>query len=50
MSATLDLKILLGTVPTLIFGEQVTEAAIVHAWRDMQPASVPGRAIQQAIS
>jgi lipopolysaccharide/colanic/teichoic acid biosynthesis glycosyltransferase len=50
MSATLDLKILLGTVPMLIFGEQVTEAAIVHAWRDMQPASVPGRAIQQEIS
>jgi lipopolysaccharide/colanic/teichoic acid biosynthesis glycosyltransferase len=43
MSASLDLKILLGTVPMLIFGERVTQTAIVHAWQDLQLANVPGR-------
>jgi lipopolysaccharide/colanic/teichoic acid biosynthesis glycosyltransferase len=51
MSLALDVKILLGTVPMVIFGERVTETAIVHARRDMQLAhSVPGRMIQQEIS
>ena len=51
MSLALDVKILLGTVPMLIFGERVTETAIVHARRDMQLAhNVPGRMIQQEIS
>jgi lipopolysaccharide/colanic/teichoic acid biosynthesis glycosyltransferase len=50
MSAALDVEILLGTVPMLLFGEQVTEAAIVHAWRDMRLASVPGRVLQHEIS
>jgi hypothetical protein len=50
MSLALDIKILLGTVPMLIFGERVAETAIVHARRDMQLAhSVPG-IIQQEIS
>ena len=39
MSLTLDLKIMLETVPMLIFGERVTETAIIHARRDMQPAA-----------
>jgi hypothetical protein len=44
VSLTLDLKILLETVPMLIFGERVTEAAITHARREMKFAdSVPGR-------
>jgi lipopolysaccharide/colanic/teichoic acid biosynthesis glycosyltransferase len=36
MSLTLDLKIILNTVPVLIFGEPVTETAIVHAQHEMQ--------------
>jgi hypothetical protein len=43
VSLTLDLKILLGTVPILIFGEWVTEEAITHARREIEFAdSVPG--------
>jgi lipopolysaccharide/colanic/teichoic acid biosynthesis glycosyltransferase len=40
LSLTLDLKIILKTVPILIFGERVTEAAVIHARRDMQLATV----------
>jgi lipopolysaccharide/colanic/teichoic acid biosynthesis glycosyltransferase len=36
MSLALDLKILLGTLPVLIFGGRVTETAIVDAWRAMR--------------
>jgi lipopolysaccharide/colanic/teichoic acid biosynthesis glycosyltransferase len=44
VSLTLDFKILLGTVPILIFGERVTEPAVTHARREMQFADgVPGR-------
>ena len=51
MSLTLDLKIMLATVPMLIFGERVTETAIIHARRDMQPAARnPDGMIQQEIS
>jgi lipopolysaccharide/colanic/teichoic acid biosynthesis glycosyltransferase len=51
MSLALDLKILLGTVPMLIFGERATETAIVHARRDVQlAAGVPGRMRPQEIS
>jgi lipopolysaccharide/colanic/teichoic acid biosynthesis glycosyltransferase len=51
MSLTLDLKILLETVPMLIFGERVTETAIVHARRDMQlAAKIPDGMFQQEIS
>jgi lipopolysaccharide/colanic/teichoic acid biosynthesis glycosyltransferase len=51
MSFTLDLKILLETVPILIFGERVTEAAVVHARRDMQRAAkIPSGMIQQEIT
>ncbi len=51
MSLALDVKILLGTVPMVIFGEGVTETAIVDARRDMQLAhNVPGRMIRQEIS
>ena len=50
MSLALDLKILLGTVPILIFGERVAETAIVHARRDMQLAArFPSGLIQQEI-
>jgi lipopolysaccharide/colanic/teichoic acid biosynthesis glycosyltransferase len=43
VSLTLDLKIILGTVPMLIFGERVTEAAIIHARREIELAdSVTG--------
>jgi hypothetical protein len=50
MSLTLDLKIMLETVPMLIFGERVTESAIIHARRDIQlAASIPGSMIQQEI-
>ena len=46
MSLALDLKILLGTVPVLIFGERIAETAIVHARRDEQLAdSIPGHLI-----
>ena len=48
LSLTLDLKILLKTVPTLIFGERVTEAAVIDARRDMQLATVPGPSIDCA--
>jgi Bacterial sugar transferase len=48
LSLTLDLKILLKTVPILIFGERVTEAAVIHARRDMQLATVPGPSIDCA--
>jgi lipopolysaccharide/colanic/teichoic acid biosynthesis glycosyltransferase len=51
VSLTLDFKILLETVPMLIFGERVTETAITHARCDMQLAdSVPGRLVQHEIS
>jgi lipopolysaccharide/colanic/teichoic acid biosynthesis glycosyltransferase len=51
MSFTLDLRILLETVPMLIFGERVTETAIIHARRDMQPAArIPDGMMQQEIS
>ena len=50
VSLALDLTILLGTVPILIFGERVTETAIIHARREMQPATVPGRMFQQEIN
>jgi Bacterial sugar transferase len=36
VSLTLDIKIILNTVPVLIFGEPVTETAIVHAQQEMQ--------------
>jgi len=49
MSLALDLEIILGTVPMLIFGERVTEAAAGQAWRDAKLASAPNRAIQQEI-
>jgi lipopolysaccharide/colanic/teichoic acid biosynthesis glycosyltransferase len=51
MSLALDFKILLGTVPMVIFGERVAETTIVRARQDVQLAdSVPGRLIQQEIS
>lgn len=49
MSLTLDLKIMLKTVSVLIFGERVTEAAIVRARREMQlAAGVSGDIIKQS--
>jgi lipopolysaccharide/colanic/teichoic acid biosynthesis glycosyltransferase len=50
VSLTLDLKIMLETVPMLIFGEQLTESAVVHARRDMQQgARAVGGMIEQEI-
>jgi lipopolysaccharide/colanic/teichoic acid biosynthesis glycosyltransferase len=34
MSFALDLRILLGTIPMVVFGEQVNQAAILQAWHD----------------
>src|SRR5262249_25248622 len=45
MSLVLDLEIILGTVPMLIFGERITESVIVQSSRP----SAPNRAIQQEI-
>jgi hypothetical protein len=51
VSLTLDIKILLETVPMLIFGERVEETAIIHARRDVQLAArIPDDMIQQEIS
>jgi lipopolysaccharide/colanic/teichoic acid biosynthesis glycosyltransferase len=50
MSLALDLSILLGTVPILIFGERVKETAIVQASQDLQLTGVPDRMIRQEIS
>jgi hypothetical protein len=44
MSLALDLIILLGTVPIVIFGEPLAETNIAHARRDAQLADdIPGR-------
>jgi lipopolysaccharide/colanic/teichoic acid biosynthesis glycosyltransferase len=43
VSLTLDLKIILNTVPVLIFGEPVTETAIVHAQHELQPVKSASR-------
>jgi lipopolysaccharide/colanic/teichoic acid biosynthesis glycosyltransferase len=48
MSLALDLKILLGTAPMLIFGEPVTGTIVTYARRDMQLATVAGRSIDSA--
>jgi lipopolysaccharide/colanic/teichoic acid biosynthesis glycosyltransferase len=49
MSLALDLEIILGTVPMLIFGERGTEYAAGQALRDLKITSAPHRAIQQEI-
>ena len=49
MSLALDVKILLSTVPMLIFGERVTEGAIGEARRDRNLVSGLGRIVQQEI-
>jgi lipopolysaccharide/colanic/teichoic acid biosynthesis glycosyltransferase len=36
MSFALDIEILFGTVPMVLFGERITETAIVEAWQDLQ--------------
>ena len=51
MSLALDLKILLGTMPMLIFGERVKGSAVTHARHAMQVAvGVENRMVQQEIS
>ena len=45
MSLALDLEIMLGTVPMLIFGERVADSAVGQAWRDLKVASAPNRLI-----
>ncbi|KAA5602544.1 sugar transferase [Blastochloris sulfoviridis] len=35
-SLALDLRILLGTIPMVLFGERVAEDAIAQAWRELQ--------------
>ncbi|NJL08643.1 MAG: sugar transferase, partial [Methylacidiphilales bacterium] len=37
-SLALDLRILLGTIPMVLFGERVAEDAIAQAWRELQEA------------
>jgi lipopolysaccharide/colanic/teichoic acid biosynthesis glycosyltransferase len=39
-SFALDLRILLGTLPMVVFGERINDAAVRQAWRDLQPAGV----------
>jgi len=36
ISFALDLEILLGTIPMILFGDRITEAAIVEARQDIQ--------------
>ena len=45
MSLALDLEIILGTVPMLIFGERVAVSEVGRAWRDLKISSAPNRAI-----
>jgi lipopolysaccharide/colanic/teichoic acid biosynthesis glycosyltransferase len=40
LSLALDIKILLATVPMVMFGERVTEGTIVQAWRDLHAAGI----------
>lgn len=40
VSFALDVKIMLGTVPIVLFGERVTERAIAQAWRELQAAGI----------
>ena len=49
LSLTLDLEIMLGTVPMLIFGEPVADSSVGQTWRDLKIASAPDRVIQQEI-
>jgi hypothetical protein len=51
MSLALDLKILFGTAPVLIFGERIKEGTVTHARHAMRVAvGVENRAVQQEIS
>lgn len=36
MSFMLDIKIILGTIPMILFGEKVESAAIAQAWRELE--------------
>jgi lipopolysaccharide/colanic/teichoic acid biosynthesis glycosyltransferase len=47
MSFALDLEIILGTVPMLIFGERVTDSAVGQAWQDLKIVTAPKRVVQQ---
>ena len=49
MSLTLDLEIMLGTAPMLIFGEPLANSSVGQTWRDLKIASAPDRVIQQEI-
>jgi lipopolysaccharide/colanic/teichoic acid biosynthesis glycosyltransferase len=49
ISLALDLEIILGTVPMLIFGERVADFAVSKAWQDVEIATAPDRVIQQEI-
>jgi lipopolysaccharide/colanic/teichoic acid biosynthesis glycosyltransferase len=49
MSLALDLEIILGTVPMMIFGERVAEAAGGQTWPDLKITSAPNRIIPQEI-
>lgn len=40
LSLALDVKIVLATVPMVVFGERVIEAAIERAWHDLSTAGV----------
>jgi hypothetical protein len=47
MSFALDLEIILGTVPMLIFGERVKDSAVSQAWQDLKIVTAPKRVVQQ---
>lgn len=49
MSFALDLEIILGTVPMLIFGERVTDSAVGQALQDLKIATAPKRVVRQEI-
>jgi lipopolysaccharide/colanic/teichoic acid biosynthesis glycosyltransferase len=38
MSLALDIRIVLGTIPMVLFGERVEDAAIAKAWRELEEA------------
>ena len=40
VSLALDVKILLATIPIVLFGERVTHQSIVQAWCDLQAAGI----------
>ena len=40
MSFILDLRIVIGTIPMILFGEKVENDAIAQAWRELEESRV----------